>query len=129
MSQVVSEAFWTSFRGAGLLAAGGVAAMAEAGSLAVLKVVNSFDPEETVLRQLTTITCVALAAIALGSALIVSAVASITGGYILAGAASLFLTAEIAEKFYLIASLAIAAYTFHLHYNAFHWAYTPYSLE
>jgi hypothetical protein len=129
MSQAVSEAFWASFRGAGLFTAGGIAAMAEAGSLAVLKVVNSIETEETVLKQLSTITTLALAAIALGSALIVSAAASITGGYLLAGAAGLLMTADMAEKFYLVASLAIAAYTFYLHYNAFHWAFTPYTLE
>jgi hypothetical protein len=125
----VGEAFWVSFRGAGLLATGGIAAMAEAGSLACLKVVNSIKTEETALKQMQTVTCLALAAIALGSALLVSAAASITGSYLIAGAAGLILSAEVAEKIYLLACLGIAAYSFFLHAKVFHWAYTPYKLE
>jgi hypothetical protein len=128
ISQQAEGAFWSTFKGAGYMTVGGIAMMTEAASLFSLKLINSINTEEMVLRQLQNITCIALAAIAIGTALIVTLSSSVIASSLFAGAASLVFSLELAEKLSVLASLAFAAYTFFLHYNAFHWAFTPYTL-
>lgn len=125
MSEAITNGVWTAFRGAGLLTIGGLAALTEAGTLLTLKIVGLTDPIDPTLQQIRLITLVACTAIALGAALLVTAALSVTGGYLLAGAAALVLPAEVAEKFYLIATLAVAAYTFYCHYCAYQWSRQP----
>ena len=113
-----------AFKGAGLCAAVGVAVVAEAGTLLTLKVLNSVDMDNENFRTMQQIGRIALMALALGSALIVSAGISASGAFLVSGMADLVFTAENADLFCKVFALAIAAYTFYRHYCAFQWACT-----
>lgn len=129
VSQPAEATFWSTFKGAGYLTMGGIAMMGEAASLVSLKLINSMNTEETVLRQLQNITCIAIGAIALGAALVVHVSSCAIASQLFTGAASLLFSAEITGVLSFIEQLAFSVYSVYLHINGFQWALTPYSID